>query len=462
MGLGWLLGVATILTFAAPSQSWGGETRPPAAGKVGEGVVVAAMADGDAAMARGDYAAAARHYRAELAAQPQSYDAKFNLARALGFSGRRDEAIRLYTDLLATRPTNSDLLLARGRVYTWQNQWREAEADLTAVTKRSPEYGDAWSALGDVYVRSDRPAEAVRAYGGWIAADPTNPAPYLARARAHRAAGNADDARADFEAARTRGAPDREVDDYLVSLEERRQNPESDVPSQYWWFARLSSGVSDFSPDRGSWRDHSLIVRRYWRRLSLGMEYLRAERFDDHDQAVALDAYVDLWPRAYANVRYQYSPEAVLYPDTAYRLEVFQGVGSGWELSGSYDHMDFGGNGVALYGVGIGKYAGDWYLRWRTLFIPSSARSSFAHRALARYYYAGNGDDYVELNGGFSRGGEFIPGTTIVDTTSSRSVGAAFQTYFHPRWGFTLSVGYASDTDSFVERSLTAGILTRW
>lgn len=467
LGLTGVVGLTLLAqTFTVMSHVWGGQAESAGTttteGRTGGRVPVAAMAAGDAAMARGDYATAAQHYRAELVAHPESYDAKFNLARSLAFSNHRDEAIRLYTELLATRPTNSDLLLARGRTYTWENRWREAEADLTAVTRRSPDYGDAWSALGDLYLRSDRPNEAVNAYGHWIAASSTDPRAYIARARAQRSAGDGDAARADFEAARAHGAPDTEVEQYLASLEERRQNPESDVPNEYQWFARLSSGLSDFSPDRGSWRDHGVAVRRYWRGASLAVEYLRAERFDQHDGAVALDAYVDLWPRSYANLRYQYSPDAVLYPDNSYRFEVFQGIGTGWELSGSYDHMNFGNNGVALYGVGLGKYTGDWYLRWRTLFIPSSAKAGYSHRALARYYYAGSGDDYVELNAGFSHGGEFTPGTTIVDATSSRSVGVVFQTYPHPRWGVTASAGYDSDKDSFVERSLSAGLLTRW
>src|SRR5512144_1325423 len=109
--------------------------------------LVASMADGDAAAARGDYAAAAQYYRAEADAHPESYDAAFKLARALSFSKHRDEAIRIYTQLLATRPDNSDLLLARGRTYAWEDRWVEAEADLTAVTGLRPDYGDAWSAL---------------------------------------------------------------------------------------------------------------------------------------------------------------------------------------------------------------------------------------------------------------------------------------------------------------------------
>lgn len=425
--------------------------------------LIAAMADGDTAMTRGDYAAAAQYYRAEVKTNPKSYEAKFKLARALSFSNHRDEAIKLYTELLATRPKNSDLLLARGRTYTWEDRWNEAEADITAVTKRSPAYGDAWSALGDVYLWSDRPGKAVDAYGKWVAAEPENPRAYIARARAHRSAGDFDAARVDFEAARAHGTPGPEVEEYLATLQRRRMEPEAGAPEAYTWLASLSYGYSTFSPVRSEWQYYSATVRHYWQKASLGLEYLGSQRFESDDYALALDAYVDLWPRAYANVRYQYSPRAILFPDDSYRLELFQGVGKGWELSGSYDHMDFGESNVDMYGLGLGKYTGDWYFRWRTLFIPSAARLGTSHRILARYYYAGNADDYVEINGGFSRGGRFLRGTELVETTRSQSIGAAFQKYINPRWGAKISAGYSDDTNyPFVEQSISASIARRW
>ena len=72
-----------------------------------------------------------------------------------------------------------------------------------------------------------------------------------------------------------------------------------------------------------------------------------------------------------------------------------------------------------MYGVGLGKYTGNWYFRWRTLFIPSTSKNGLSHRAIARYYFSGNADDYVELNGGFSRGGDFRGESQIIDVTAS-------------------------------------------
>jgi len=425
--------------------------------------LVAAMADGDAAMTRGDYDAAAQYYRAESAAHAESYEAKFKLARALSFSDHRGEAIKLYTELLATRPNNSELLLARGRTYSWEGRWNEAEADLAAVTTRFPDYGDAWSALGDVYLWSDRPGDAVKAFDNWIAAEPNEPRAYIARARAHRSSGDVDTARVDFEAAREHGAPASEIEPYLASLEGRRHEPEAEVPDIYKWLANLSYGYSSFSPVRSSWNYYSLSVRHYWQPASLAFEYLGSRRFESKDYALALDAYVDLWPRAYANLRYQFSPDAILFSDKYYRVEIYQGVGKGWELAGSYDHMDFGATNVDMYGLGLGKYIGDWYFRWRTLFIPPSSELSISHHILVRYYFAGNGDDYFEINGRFGQGSESLAGTEIVTTTRGTSCGATVQKYIDSRWGFKLSAGYSDDnTYPYIERSISANLLRRW
>lgn len=422
-----------------------------------------AMAAGDAARERGEYAEAARYYRAAVVAAPKSYEAKFQLARMLSYTNQRQEAIRLYTELLVTRPNNSDLLLARGRTYAWEGNWSKAEADLTAVTTRLPGYGDAWSALGDMYLWSDRPDSAVKAYGRWIAAQPAEARAYLARARVYHSMGDLKAARADLETARAHGAAAAEVDRLLAALE-RRAEPEAVKPEAFLWAASLGYSFSHFSPDRDKWNEYVASVRRYWEHASLAAEYLKANRFALTDDAVALDAYIDLWSRAYANVRYQYSPDASLYPDHAYRVEVFQGVGQGWELSGSYDRLNFTNSNVNMYGVGLGKYTGNWYLRWRTLFIPSTAKSGVSHRVIARYYFSGNADDYVELNGGFSRGGEYRGQSQIVDVTKSWTVGVAVRKYFSPRWGLKLAADYSDEktTNPFVERSVSASLLFRW
>lgn len=407
-------------------------------------------------------AAVAQSEIAPVLPQDASYDQQFAHARALATNGRREEAVALYTAMLAQSPTNTDLLLARGRTNAWMKRWPEAEADLTAVTVAKPGYADAWSALGDMYLWNDRPHQAATAYARWAELDTSDPAPVIALGRAHRAAGDFAAARADFDAARARGGDPAQVDDYVASLQPRIADQEDVLPPGYRWSLRIGGTNTSFDPSsREDWNEYEVALRRKFDRGSLALEMLRADRFGNHGTAWALDGYVSLWDRAYANVRYQHGGD--LFADNAWRAELFQGVGNGWELSGSYDHMEFGGSDTDMYGVGVGRYWGNFYARYRMLHVPGVGSGSLSHRAQLRYYYAGNADDYFEVSAGHGRSHELAnSGFDRVVGSSHSSYGASYVNYFTPHWGFKVGVGFANDVDGFDERSISASLYSRW
>ncbi len=304
-----------------------------------------------------------------VAAAPEGFDQKFLAARELALKGQREAAIAAYSELLVVSPRNADVLVGRGRAYTWMDNWPAAEADLTAATSAAPTYADAWSALGDMYLWSDRPERAVEAYGQWNALAPDDPAPLIARGRAQRKAGNTAAARVDFEAALTRGADPATIREYLASLDLQVapvgvKPPDAVQRGPYLWSASLGVDATEFPSAGLHWIDTVASVRRKFDAGSVAFEGLTADRFGSHDTAWAIDGYADLWRRAYVNLRFQEGMDAVLFPRTRWRAELFQGVGRGWELSASYDRLDFSTQ-VELYGLGVGRYLGNGEIRWR-------------------------------------------------------------------------------------------------
>ncbi|MEO6172490.1 MAG: hypothetical protein ABIP02_05175, partial [Arenimonas sp.] len=153
-----------------------------------------------------------------------SFDDQFKAARELALASRHDEALIAYTNLLLRSPANADVLLGRGQLYAWMRRWRESELDLLAATAASPNYSDAWFALGNTYVWSEQPKLAIEAYGHWLKLNPNEPAPYIARGRAYRTLGDFTAARTDFEAAAALGANASEIKNDLASLTIRVQN----------------------------------------------------------------------------------------------------------------------------------------------------------------------------------------------------------------------------------------------
>ncbi len=429
----------------------------------------ALLTGGGCGLAQADPGVAPGPTATALVASPESFDQQFLAARDLAISGQREQALAAYSALLARSPGNADVLLGRGRVYAWMDKWPEAEADLRAATSASPGYAEAWSALGDMYLWSDRPRQAAEAYGRWLALVPDdNPAPLIARGRAFRAAGDYPAARADFEAAGARGADATQVDDYLLSITPRALNPHAlgpdvVVPAGYLWSASLGASGTEFSPSRADWSEYMLSVRRHFERGSLGIEALGADRFSTSDHAWALDAYVDLWSRAYANLRYQHGPQENLYPGTAWRAELFQGVGRGWELSASYDRLEFNSSNVDIYGFGVGKYVGNWYVRLRHLYIPGDDSASNSDRLLLRYYYAGDADNYIEFAAGAGRSDKAAASAAGASGgTHSWSTSAAFVKFLNPRLGFKLGAAFGEEDDGFNDRGVFGTVYTRW
>ena len=398
-----------------------------------------------------------------IADSPASYDQQYQAARALSNAGRREEAIQAFSDLLLRSPGNADVLLGRGQVYARMGRWPEAEADLLAVTSSSPDYADAWSALGDMYMWSARPRQAIDPFARLIDLRPTDPAPRIARGRAYRATGDYAAARADFEAARALGADAGQVDGFLLSLMPRVSNPDASVPSGFPWSAIVGASWTEFSPSRNGWSDDILSVRRHFERGSLALESVDVRRFGSSDHAWALDGYLDLWNRAYVNLRYQQGPAATLYPDRSYYAELFQGTGRGWELSSSYSHLEFDSSNVDIYGIGVGKYAGNYYIRLRHLYIPGNGSHSNSDRLLLRYYYAGDGDNYFEVSAGAGTTDADTPGSPGASTqTNTSTFGVALAKFPTPRWGFKIGADYGHESSSFDSRSISGKLYLRW
>lgn len=403
-------------------------------------------------------------------AEPAGFDQKFQEARKLALHGHRKEAIAAYSNLLKISPGNSDVLLGRGRLFSWMGNWIAAKADLTAAVKASPKYKDAWSALGDMYLWSNHPKRAIDAYSHWVALSPRSPTPLLQRGRAERNAGDKTAARSDFQAALENGANPTQIKEYLASLTPTlgigTRPPDAVNRNGYPWSASFGVDYTAFPAGGLHWFDTTTTIRRHYASGSLGFEELTAHAFHLNDRAWALDDYADLWNRAYVNLRYQQGTD-VLFPRTLYRAEIFQGVGHGWELSASYERLNFP-TPIALYGTSVAKYLGDWYVRWRHLYVPGTAGNPSlgnSDQLLIRDYYLGDADNYLQATASY---GVIIAPTGFilgpVYAQHSWSVAASIVRFVtaHVGFGFGLDGGYGVEEEPYKSYGAFSTLYYRW
>jgi YaiO family outer membrane protein len=364
------------------------------------------------------------------AASPASFDEQYEKARSLANAGQPALALAAYSALLAQSPGNVDVLLGRGIVYTRMERWSEAQLDLEAAAKASPAYADVWLALANLHKRQGHP----------------------------------DAARLDLEKARALGANGAEIDSALAALaprpapQPRAGNPEAVPAAGYTWAASLSGSWTDVGSGP-RWNDQTASVRHYMKGGSIGFETLRAHRFDQTGHAWALDAYADLWTGAYANIRYQRSPAARLFPANSGRVEVYQSLGQGWEASVADDVLGFDAR-VNIYGVGLGKYAGNWYVQLRHQNIVSQGSHSNGQRLLARYYYAGDADSYLEATANSGRSDD--PLSLSGGRARSGGGSVTWVRYWSDNWGSKVGANFSRGANDARERGLSVGLYRRW
>ena len=397
------------------------------------------------------------------AASPASFDEQYDKARTLANAGQPALALAAYDALLAQSPGNSDVLLGRGIVYTRMERSSEAQADLEAAAKASPDYADVWLALGNLHLWHGQPAQAADAYSRLTLLRPDDGAAWQARARANRAAGRIDEARADLEKARALGANGAGIDAALAALQPRPAraragNPEAALAAGHTWAASLSGSWLDAGAGP-RWNEQAASVRHYMKGGSIGFETLRAHRFDQTGHAWALDAYAGLWNGAYANIRYQRAPAARLFPANAGRVELYQSLGNGWEASLADDVLGFDAR-VNIYGAALGKYAGNWYVQLRHQAIVSEGAHSNGQRLLARYYYAGDADSYLEATANRGRSGD--PLSLAGGRARSGGGSLTWVRYWSGNWGTRAGASFSRGASDTRERGVSIGLYRRW
>lgn len=389
------------------------------------------------------------------------FDEQYESARSLANAGKRTESIAVYTALLKGHPKNADVLLGRGLVYAREEKRKEPESDLLEAIDQSSEYPELWLTLANMYSWSNQNDRAGDAYSQLIWLQPGNTNAYLSRARAYRKENKITLAINDLNIAKSLGAETSREEAYIQELETKTtHNANLPHPRGYHWSASLSLSSSDFTPGKAKWQDGSFSIRRYFERGSLALEILRAERFNKADEAFTVDSYVPLWERAYTNLRFQNSSSPALFPNHAWRAEIYQGIYTGWEISTSYDQLAFSSDPVKIYSLGVGKYIGNFYFRARHLIIPGDNGKSTSEKLQARYYFLGDADSYAELNASFGRDDD--PLVIEQGQNNSYSLGAQVTHYPVNCLGYKLGFTYSSESNHFIERELSAGLYYRW
>jgi YaiO family outer membrane protein len=314
-------------------------------------------ADVGAAIERQDYSRAAAELHTQLAATPGDSDARFTLARVLGWSGDYAGALTEYEALLAVEPQNVDYVFGKAQVLNWSARYEEALVELDRARSLAPQYEDVWRLEQTVLERSaDRERlaafreAAARQFpdaGWWQAARPTpeplGRATQLTAGTVHESLSN--------------GAPD--WSSLFVQVDHRRAN------------GNVHARVS------------------------------REERFGLRDVTVSAGADWRLAPRWNAGVDVGFGADADFAPRSASSGWALRSFPQGWETEFRLAQRDYSETRVRSTALGVGRYFGKFRAAYRVdLAQLDGDASATTHSATLNYYRSENLQFDMSLVGG--------------------------------------------------------------
>ena len=122
---------------------------------------------------KGRLDAAARRYKAILAAAPEHWDALCNLAALRAEQGRAEEAERCYRQLLTAEPQHAEAQANFANLLTRLGRHEEAEARYRAAIEHAPGLAVAWVNLGRLCLSLGRAGEAAEQFARAADLEPT-------------------------------------------------------------------------------------------------------------------------------------------------------------------------------------------------------------------------------------------------------------------------------------------------
>jgi cytochrome c-type biogenesis protein CcmH/NrfG len=105
-----------------------------------------------------------------LAALKASVDQAISLSN----SGKAEEALAIYADLQAKNPTIHQIPFNMAGIYTSRKDWANAEGAYKKALEIKPDYSEGIIGLSNVYMNTNRAAEATEIVAKGVAANPTD------------------------------------------------------------------------------------------------------------------------------------------------------------------------------------------------------------------------------------------------------------------------------------------------
>jgi YaiO family outer membrane protein len=227
------------------------------------------------------------------------------------------------------------------------------------------------------------------------------------------------------------------------------------------WQASVRYDYDRVSGDRKDWQRWTISLKRDVPRGTIMASFDRQRRFGVVDAGGAVDVWQDLWSKAYGHLRVGLGPSARIRSRRTVRADLHQSIGA-WEVSGQYSWRHYRTDDVHLFGPGLARYIGSWYLRTRTTAVPRPGPWAVAQRlGVRRFYSSAASTSYVDAEGGIGRSVELVGADSELLVTRTVFASVRVRHFLTPHLGVTAALRY-SDDGVFQRTGGSVGLIGQW
>jgi|GEM_PF-414698 len=327
-----------------------------------------------------DYSRAISLCLEALKTAPQDYELNFLLTQAYAFSGQWPLALEKIEALKKLFPENSEIILFEARILSWKKDYSRAEEIYKAILRTNPDNFEAKIGLAQIAAWQGEYDRAIAAYRELLKVNSSNAEVHYLLGLTLFWSGNLREARE-----RLKEAVELEPDNslYRETLERTLMAFQKAVE------VRAELARESFNDGREDYLDRSLVVEAAIpsRKGSILFVWNETRRFGRWDRQFGVEAYPQLWPRAYGYFYFKGSSQALHFPKTSYHLELYQLTGRALEFSLGYQRMNFPANPVSIYLGSAGAYVGRYYSYFRWYYAPEKIGSNFSWTINLRRYF---------------------------------------------------------------------------
>jgi len=397
---------------------------------------------------RGEYQKAIELYQEILKEDPENSRAIRELAQVYSWNKEYDRSIQYYDKLLTKNPKDYDALLGKAQVLSWKGEYNKAENLYTTVIEAVPDYLDAYLGLTNVYLWNSKYNKALGLLKKLERENPENQEIIKKILDTYYAKGDLKSARVYYQK--------------LVRLDrEYKASPE--VMADLCLYTVDTGYLYEHLDTMDDWKSSYLTVSyKPNQKFTVVLSGNWLDRFNQADSNFGLGFYTDLTPSLNAYFALILTPRPHFSPSQRYDIDLVLKAKGGTSFLGGLDYLIFDEGTVQVYAAGLEQYlTGKIYFSYQ-LFHSRDYDGVTSDSHLAKLNFSREKRYLYTL--GYATGSEafLVESRQEIMDVKTKTFFVILKRWFNPRWGMNINASYHNRKNSYLKRSIGAGLFFKF